>query len=388
MLRRPARELSPQGAMRVALVNLTGGGLSGGYRKYLGEIVPRLVAHPEVADLKMFNPGGGAFPAIDGVRQFSWPRHDWVSARSGLRAAVRQYAPDVVFIPTARYFATGLPTVTMVRNMEPLVVPYAGNPPAERLRNLMRRRAARRSCARSTRVIAVSAFVSDFLQQRWHVPAGNIGVVLHGVDEPLPRAAWRAPVSAPAEGVAGDWVFTAGSIRPARGLADFVEACVELRARGRKPRVFVAGDVSGPASRHRDSLVSDASKRGVADCFVFLGALSQPEMAWCFASCAVFAMTSRVEACPNTALEALSYGSRCVAADNPPLPEIFRDAADYYAAGDGRDLARALDDALSESPGARAERRERALARASAFDWNRTVNQTVLELQRALGRAD
>lgn len=371
--------------MRIALVNLTGGGLSGGYRKYLEEMVPRLGAHPGVRDLKMFNPASGAFPEIAGVPRFSWPSHDWARGRAGLRAAVRAYAPDVVFIPTARWFPSGFPTVTMVRNMEPLVMPFEGNPPAERVRNLMRRREARRSCARSTRVIAVSGFVRDFLQQRWSVPAGMIGVVYHGVGAPLPAASRRRPALHEPDGTA--WIFTAGSIRPARGLADFVDAAVELRARGREPRVLVAGDVSGRAGRFRDRFVADARKRGVHDCFVFLGALSPSEMAWCFANCAAFAMTSRVEACPNTALEALSYGTRCIAADNEPLPEIFVDGADYYPAGDGRRLGAALHQALSEPASARAQWRERALDRATHFDWNRTADQTVLELQRAAGRA-
>ena len=105
----------------------------------------------------MFNPASGAFPEIAGVPRFSWPSHDWARGRAGLRAAVRAYAPDVVFIPTARWFPSGFPTVTMVRNMEPLVMPCEGNPPAERVRNLMRRREARRRrgwtsrrCARLT----------------------------------------------------------------------------------------------------------------------------------------------------------------------------------------------------------------------------------------------
>ena len=42
--------------MRVALVNLTSGGLSGGSRKYLLELVPLLRAHRAVRDLHVFLP--------------------------------------------------------------------------------------------------------------------------------------------------------------------------------------------------------------------------------------------------------------------------------------------------------------------------------------------
>ena len=34
--------------MRVAIINLTGGGMSGGYRNYLCNVVPRLAAHDDV----------------------------------------------------------------------------------------------------------------------------------------------------------------------------------------------------------------------------------------------------------------------------------------------------------------------------------------------------
>ena len=34
--------------MKVAIVNLTAGGMSGGYRKYLKNIIPRLAGHPKM----------------------------------------------------------------------------------------------------------------------------------------------------------------------------------------------------------------------------------------------------------------------------------------------------------------------------------------------------
>ena len=61
-------------------------------------------------------------------------------------------------------------------------------------------------------------------------------------------------------------------------------------------------------------------------------------------------MTSRVEACPNIALEAMSHGAFCLAADNPPLPEFFQGAALYYRPRSGEALAHAITAALAYAP--------------------------------------
>src|SRR5205085_10635944 len=134
-------------------------------------------------------------------------------------------APDVVFFPTARLVDCGrVPTVVMVRNMEPLTVPFGGNSWRESLRNLVRARAARRACERATRVIAVSDFVRWFVTGRWGLPASRVGRVYHGVTPPDP-ASEMVP---PSLRSVNRFVFTAGSIRPARGLEDLIRATPAL----------------------------------------------------------------------------------------------------------------------------------------------------------------
>ena len=93
---------------------------------------------------------------------------------------------------------------------------------------------------------------------------------------------------------------------------------------------------------------------------VWAGQLTEPEMAWCFGHCEAFVMTSRAEACPNVALEAMSHGCRVVSTSQPPMPEFFGEAAAYYRGGDARDLARAVRGLLGESPEACRNRREAA----------------------------
>jgi glycosyltransferase involved in cell wall biosynthesis len=94
-------------------------------------------------------------------------------------------------------------------------------------------------------------------------------------------------------------------------------------------------------------------------------------------------MTSRVEACPNIALEAMSHGAFCLAADNPPLPEFFQEAALYYRPKSGAALAQAISAALAYSPEAATRMRLRAKQRAGDFTWEKTIERTVHELELA-----
>ena len=42
--------------MRVAIINLTGGGISGGYKKYLRNILPRMVKNSEIENILCATP--------------------------------------------------------------------------------------------------------------------------------------------------------------------------------------------------------------------------------------------------------------------------------------------------------------------------------------------
>ena len=226
--------------MRVAMVNLTSGGLSGGYRKYLRHLLPELTDDSRVSDLVAFLPqqaqtlGEGLVPEAR-----CWPRNDPARGFPWLKAQVDAFAADVVFVPTARWLDFDQrPTVVMVRNMEPLVVPIHGNGLLEGFRNLARARAARKACRRADRVLAVSQFVQDYLLQRWRIARQKVGIVYHGVEPPPSLGDSLLPKALKGRRMA-PFLFTAGSIRPARGLEDVLGSAGANRGaqpgRGQKP---------------------------------------------------------------------------------------------------------------------------------------------------------
>jgi len=353
--------------MDIAIVNLTRGGFSGGYRKYLRRIVPLMRRDPRVSRMVLYLPESDRAPEVelDSVRH--WP----VGSDGIVKRWLRESNPDVVFVPTAQTIDCGRPVVCMVRNMEPLLVPFGENPWPEKLRNVGRAWAARRAARRADRVIAVSQHVRDFLAERWHIDEAKIGVVPHGVDA---AGAQRRPAAA-AGAEPGSFLFTAGSIRPARGLDDLLGALALL------PKTLLVAGEPDAATR---AYAARLRRRAAGLPIVWLGAIEPEEMAWCFANCRAFVMTSRAEACPNTVLEAMAGGCLSVSTDRAPMPEFFGDSALYYRGGDARDLAARLASLDDLPPAAIDALRGKALQRAGRFDWETTAHRTVTELELAI----
>lgn len=359
--------------MKVVLVTLTRGRISGGYLKYLNELVPRLRGHRGVSELHVYVPPATNRPEW---RARSWPESGLFGAVRWLRNEIATLKPDVVFIPSSVFFDAGpLPVVVMLRNMEPIDSPFHGNSWRERLVNIARSMLARSACKRASRVIAVSEYVRERLVTTWGINAGKVGVVTHGVNRhPSPLKPQAIPDETP-------FIFTAGSLRPARGLDDLVGVLTGVN-RHVLPRVAIAGSTEDSAyvGRIKSTLAANA----VAGDVLWLGGLSASEMAWCFRNARLFVMTSRAEACPNTVLEAMAEGCLSVSTDQPPMPEFFEDAALYYRRGDPADLSRAINTALALGTDAEATFRGKAVERSTRFSWDATVEATVRELQLAV----
>lgn len=372
--------------MRVALVNLTGGGLSHGYINYLSEVLPRMVRHPGVSQIYVFVPPGfsqyfaGMLPPA-GLRQFE----GGLFGRRQLRLDLGRISPDVVFFPGNQWMNLDrIPSVAMIQSMLPMVMPFGGNGWLDLVKNLVRARLTRIACERANRVIAISNYVQEFLMNKWHIAPTRIGMVYHGVNPPPAAETMRIPASIPRDWH-GKFLFAAGSMHPYRALDDVLHALAVLASQGVRPPLVMAGGVDLDRTQlpYLKKMKHLGEKLGINAQIAWTGHLNAAEMSWCYSHCRLFLMTSRVEACPNIALEAMSHGAFCLAADNPPLPEFFQAAAIYYRPKGGEALAQTISAALAYSPEAAGLMRARAQARAADFPWEKTVERTVHELELA-----
>lgn len=359
------------------MLNLTAGGLSGGYKKYLQALAPLLNGNSQVSQLLQVVPPG--HEALPGLSDPVWSWDDGEQWRGFPRLArrVREWKPDVVFIPTARFLDCGVPCVCMVRNMEPMLPASLRDGITPWAKNQLGALLARRACAKSAGVVAVSEFVRDFLVRDWKVEARKVGVVYHGVDQ-LPPPSTPSVKLSPLKNV--PFLFAAGSLLPYRGLEDAIRALADDNMPVRT--LAIAGDGSAD---YRERMQQLAQSLGVADRIHWLGVLNEPEMTWAYTNCSAFLMTSRVEACPNTALEALAAGAVCISSDSLPMPEFFDQCAIYYRTDDAKQLAQQIRTAWELTDVSRESLRARARERSLQFSWQRTASGTIEQLAHAIG---
>ncbi len=369
--------------MRLCIANLTGGSLSGGYVKYLNALAPLLRADKRITALDVFVPR----QALDSIKLDSACLHSWDSGmgKSDLQNQLKNAKPDVLFIPTARWIRLdGTPTVVMVRNMEPLAVPFRGNKPVDCVKNIARSLTARRACSRADGVIAVSQYVKDFLTRKWHISGGQISVIPHGVETPAAEKKSVQPKKTMSMEPGRGFFFTAGSLRPARGLEDAVKALAWINKTGNYYLV-IAGAPNPGTEFYQEQVTGLARQFGIDGKLIWTGQLKPLEMSWCFYHCAAFIMTSRAEACPNIVLEAMAHGCLCVSTETAPMPEFFGKSALYYHPADSLLLSQQLHKAVGTAEQA-AKLRALALARAAEFTWEQTARKTMDQLENVLQR--
>jgi glycosyltransferase involved in cell wall biosynthesis len=380
--------------MRLAIINLTAGGLSGGYKKYLANMLPRMATHKDIDSLLCVYPdGGGITPCVYESPKIEYGECSALSLRHlahipdrKMMACVKKFSPDIVFFPVDRYINFhGIPVVNMVRNMEPFVPNMRGDSMKEKIKKLVQRKFTTRSVRRADHTIAVSIYVKDYLMNPLGVDEGKISMVHHGLS-----SSSEGNISRPAS-IPTDWdrdfLFTCGSVRPARGLEDILQALVLLKQQSLDIRLVIAGETSPGMRKYRHGLEGMLTSRGLGDSVCWTGCLNDEEMRWCYKKCRLFVMTSRIEACPNIAIEAMSNGCISIATDNPPMPEFFLDLAAYYEPGNAQALATIILSRLSLDDSQRSLLAERSRIRSKQFSWDRTAEMTLSVLTQVLNQS-
>ena len=98
--------------MKLAILNYTNGNLSGGYRKYLNEVIPRINSNSTISSMKVFIHENVASEYDDyNIVPFK--------NKAKLINNIEQFNPDILFCPTTDCLKNWrFPFVVMLRNME------------------------------------------------------------------------------------------------------------------------------------------------------------------------------------------------------------------------------------------------------------------------------
>jgi glycosyltransferase involved in cell wall biosynthesis len=174
-------------------------------------------------------------------------------------------------------------------------------------------------------------------------------------------------------GLPETYILSVGSLEPGKNRARLFRACAALRDKGVGCTIAVVGQPAWRYERDYD-LVREL---GLAGRVIFLGYVPDHDMPALYSGASLLAFPSLYEGFGLPVLEAMACGAPVVTSNVSATAEIAGDAALLIDPQDTTAIASAIERLLCDD-GLRAELRERGLARAKEFSWERAARETLL----------
>jgi glycosyltransferase involved in cell wall biosynthesis len=275
----------------------------------------------------------------------------------------------------------GCPLVVTVHDVIPLRCPGA----VSRRYRLLFRVLLGRAVRAAARVITVSEFTRRELIGRHPGAAGRVVVVPNGVDPAFCAAADAQADRRVRErhGLAGRYLLFVGVFEPRKNVPLLVDA-FEILRHTRPDASDLQLALAGGAGWRGERIAAAVRSRGLDPAVRLLGYVPDDELPALYRGATLAVVPSQYEGFGLPALEAMACGAPVLASDAGALPETVGDAAELFTPGDAGALARRIAD-LAAAPQRLAALRERGLARAAGFTWDRTAAGT-LEVYRETAR--
>ncbi len=279
------------------------------------------------------------------------------------------------------YFAaplwSRLPTVVTVHDLVPVVRPEYRRTAAQRLYTTL----VVRGLMAASRIITDSAASARDLQDRLRVSAERIRVIPLGVDErfrPLQsdrERLWAEAILA-RHRLGRPYLLYLGGLDRRKNVSTLVHAFASLKQERRIPHVLaIVGGVRVGDDLFYDPR-PDVERLGLEDSVRLLGQVADADVRALHALADAFVFPSTYEGFGLPPLEAMACGAPVICSSASSLPEVVGDAGVLFDPNDAGALAAALWKVLCD-PELRQWLRERALARAADFTWEKTVQSTI-----------
>lgn len=244
-----------------------------------------------------------------------------------------------------------------------------------------------RAVARSTHFVPVSETTRREFLDRYDVAPERVRAVPLGVDEAFrpgdPEVARRAVRAR--FGVEGRYLLYVGGVQRNKNIPRLLATARALRDRGvLDAGLVLAGDVHYRPEEFR-ALVREHDLEGAVRTTGYLEP-DDPALIELYRGAELFLFPTHYEGWTSPPLEALGCGTPVLASDASSVPETLGDAACFAPPEDAEAWVEGATRLLGDAA-YRAELRERGLARARAFTWDRTVGRTV-DLYRGILEGD
>ena len=217
----------------------------------------------------------------------------------------------------------------------------------------------------------------DIEPERVHVIHGGVGSQFHPIDD---RVALEEKLSE--FGLIPDgYLLHVGTLEPRKNLVRLIEAYAQ--ARKARPRSLPPLVLVGAPGWNYRQLFERIEALGLEEHVRYLGRISRDDLPFLYAGAVLFVYPSLYEGFGLPPLEAMACGTPAVVSDISSLPEVVGDAAVLVDPLSVEALTSAML-RLIDSRSARQALKQRGLARAAMFTWERAA-QKMLHLYSSRG---
>lgn len=284
------------------------------------------------------------------------------------------------------YIGVSCPTVLTIYDLIGWRFPELLPPASRRIFAIAMQLALRASDA----LIAISTSARDDLHAAYRVAADRVSIIPLAADADFaPQPTERLTELRTRYGLPTRYVLYLGANKPHKNLERLINAWHQVvrerwdgTATGETPPLLVVAGHYDPRYPTAQQLVA---ARGLHERVRFLPNVAAADLPALYAAATAFAFPSFYEGFGLPPLEAMACGTPVLCANTSSMPEVVGDAALMVDPFDEQAIACGLGRLLRDKALC-ADLRERGLARASMFSWQRTARETLYVYERAAKR--
>lgn len=235
---------------------------------------------------------------------------------------------------------------------------------------------------RASALIAISESTKRDLMRIYGVAEEKITVVYEAAS-PIFRPATPEQVAEVKRryGLPERYLLALGTIEPRKNLIRLLGALRLLRQKDPELSLVIVGSAGWLYQDFFQALEKLDDPKAV----LLSGYVPDEDLPAVISGAAAYVLASLYEGFGLPILEAMACGTPVVCSNTSSMPELGGDAARYFNPQDTWDMAAAIG-AVLEDADLRAEMRQRGIAQAARFSWQRTAIETIAVYERLLAK--
>ena len=231
----------------------------------------------------------------------------------------------------------------------------------------------KRVARKSTEVIAISEFTKKELIEFTGISEDAVTVTYEAGEVTTDRI---KPFSSPFK----QYILYVGQQSDYKNIKRLGDAHQELLKTNPELGLILAGKVNAGVRRNQAYFESKHYKN-----ILFTDFVPDEELNWLYTHASAYVFPSLMEGFGLPGLEVMAHGTPLVSSNATCLPEIYGDAAHYFDPYDTKDIARAIQDVLTD------EMLQRTLVtngynQIKKYSWKKMAEQTLAIYEKALAK--